>query len=89
MNAGIERGPEDKSALWGMPRLLNLREAARYLGVSYWSVRDYVLAGYVRSIALPPLRPRDGERPKRNLRRVLVDRADLDAFIEAQKRMRA
>ena len=26
---------------------------------------------------MPPLRPREGERPRHTLRRVLVDRADL------------
>ena len=67
------------------PRLLNLRQMADYLGCSYWSARDWVLAGLVPVVALPPLRPREGERPRRTLRRVLVDRADLDAFIESRK----
>lgn len=68
------------------PRLLNLRQMADYLGCSYWSARDWVLAGLVPVVELPPLRPRQGERPRTTLRRVLVDRADLDAFIEARKR---
>ena len=69
-----------------LPRLLNLRQAAAYLSLSYWSLRDYVLAGLVPVVELPPLRPREGERPRKTLRRVLVDRADLDAFIESRKR---
>jgi hypothetical protein len=35
---------------------------------------------------MPPLRPRPGDRQRKTLRRVLVDRADLDAFIESRKR---
>ncbi len=66
-------------------RLLNMREAASYVGVSYWSVRDWVLAGLIRVVDLPALRPRDGETARRRFRRVLIDRRDLDAFIETRK----
>jgi len=68
------------------PRLLNLRQMADYLGCSYWTARDWVLAGLVPVVELPPLRPREGERARQTLRRVLVDREDLDRFIEARKR---
>ena len=68
------------------PRLLNMRQAAEYLGCSFWTARDYILQGLIPVVDLPPLRPREGERQRRNLRRVLVDRADLDAFIESRKR---
>jgi hypothetical protein len=67
------------------PRLLSLRQMASYLGCSYWTARDWVLAGVVPAVELPPLRPREGERPRRTLRRVLVDREDLDRLIEARK----
>jgi predicted site-specific integrase-resolvase len=67
------------------PRLLNLRQMAQYLGCSYWTARDYVLAGYLPVVELPPLRPREGERARKTLRRVLVDREDLDRFIEQRK----
>lgn len=70
------------------PRLLNMREAAEYLGCSFWTARDYILQGLVPVVALPPLRPREGSRPRKTLRRVLVDRMDLDAFIEERKRRR-
>ena len=69
------------------PRLLSLQAGARYLGVSFWTLRDWVLAGYIASVQLPPLRPREGERARTTLRRVLVDREDLDRFIEARKRI--
>jgi hypothetical protein len=65
--------------------VLNLKQAAAYLGVSFWSVRDWCLAGYLPTVELPALRPREGERQKDTLRRKLIDRADLDAFIEQQK----
>ena len=68
------------------PRLLNMRQAAAYLGCSFWSVRDWILARLLPTVDLPPLRPREGERPRTTLRRVLVDVRDLDAFIEARKR---
>jgi hypothetical protein len=67
-------------------RLLNLRQAAELLGLSYWTLRDYVLAGLIRSVSLPPLRAREGERQRTNLRRTLIDRNDLDAFVESLKK---
>lgn len=67
------------------PRLLNLREAAGYLGCSYWTVRDWCLAGYLPTLSLPPLRPRPGEPAKTSLRRVLIDKRDLDAFVDARR----
>ncbi|MDQ3421210.1 MAG: helix-turn-helix domain-containing protein [Acidobacteriota bacterium] len=68
------------------PRLLNMRQAAAYLGCSFWTARDYNLQGLIPIVDLPPLRPRDGDRARKALRRVLVDRQDLDAFIDARKR---
>ena len=71
-------GPVDR-------RLLSPREAATYLGVSFWTIREWVLAGYLPTVDLPALRPREGDQVKRSLRRVLVDRADVDAFIDSRK----
>lgn len=68
------------------PRLLNMRQAAEYLGCSFWTARDYILQGLIAVVDLPPLRQRKGARARKTLRRVLVDRTDLDAFIEARKR---
>jgi excisionase family DNA binding protein len=75
--------PDDTAAL--SPRLLDLKQAAAYLGVSYWTVRDWVLAGRVPAISLPGLRPREGARARQTLRRALVDLADLDAFVDRCK----
>ena len=68
------------------PRLLNMRQAAAYLGCSFWTARDYVLQGLIPVVDMPPLRAREGDRQRKTLRRVLIDRADLDAFIESRKR---
>jgi len=68
------------------PRLLNMRQAAEYLGCSFWTARDYILQGLIPVVDMPPLRPREGDRQRKTLRRVLVDRNDLDAFIESRKR---
>jgi hypothetical protein len=68
------------------PRLLNMRQAAEYLGCSFWTARDYILQGLIPAVDMPPLRAREGDRQRKTLRRVLVDRADLDAFIESRKR---
>jgi hypothetical protein len=68
------------------PRLLSMRQAAAYLGCSFWTARDYVLQGLIPSIDMPPLRARRGDRRRRTLRRVLIDRADLDAFVASRRR---
>ena len=70
------------------PRLLNMRQAAAYLGCSFWTARDYILQGLIPVVDMPPLRPRPGDPRKQALRRVLIDRADLDAFVESRKRPR-
>jgi len=70
------------------PRLLNMRQAAAYLGCSFWTARDYILQGLIPIVDMPPLRPRPGDAGKTSLRRVLVDQADLDAFVESRKRPR-
>jgi hypothetical protein len=80
-----ESATRSERALAITPRLLNRRQAAEYLGCSFWTARDYVLQGLIPVVDLPPLRARDGDRQRRTLRRVL-DRADLDAFIESRKR---
>jgi hypothetical protein len=67
------------------PRLGDLRAGAAYLGVSYWTFRDWVLAGLIPVVELPPLRPREGAEAKQSLRRVLIDFLDLDRFVEARK----
>ena len=62
-----------------------MRQAAKYLGCSFWTVRDYVLQGLIPVVQLPPLRARAGARQRRALRRVVIDRSDLDKFVETHK----
>jgi hypothetical protein len=54
-------------------RLLDLRAAEVYSGISIWTLRDLIASG-----DLPAVRP-----PR--LRRVWIDRADLDRAIAAWK----
>jgi excisionase family DNA binding protein len=75
----------DKTEQHAGPRLLDLKAAATYLGLSYWTVRDLVIAGRLPSVKIPCPRSRDG----RTIRRVLVDRHDLDTFIEQSKEFAA
>jgi hypothetical protein len=63
------------------PRLLDLKAAAGYLSVSTWTIRDWVAAGLLEAVELPPLRGREGDRHKARLRRLLFDRATLDNFV--------
>jgi excisionase family DNA binding protein len=54
-------------------RLLSLKEAEQYSGISIWTLRDLIATG-----DLPAVRPP-------GLRRVWVDRKDLDRAIERWK----
>lgn len=63
-------------ALW--PRLLDLHAAAAYLSISEWTVRDLEAAGILARVRIPL--PNQGE-----LRKVLLDRTDLDRLIEVWK----
>ncbi len=69
-----------------LPRLMNLHDAADYIGVSYWTMRDYVADGIVPHIILPSSRRRKkgGAVVRRagdlDARRIYVDRANLDAL---------
>jgi hypothetical protein len=64
------RGRKDRRA---SGRLMDLREAERYSGISWWTLRDLILSG-----ELPAVRP-----PR--LRRMWVDREDLDQAISRWK----
>ena len=76
MTSGLERSALAPQAR--VPRLLELRATAAYLGVSEWTVRDLDAAGVLHRVRIPL--PRGGE-----LRKLLFDRTDLDRLIEAWK----
>jgi excisionase family DNA binding protein len=53
------------------PRLLSQQEAAAYLGISYWTLRDLTFRGEVPHVKIG--------------RRILVDLLDLDAYLDRVK----
>lgn len=55
------------------PRLLGVREAGDYLGVSRFTIRNMIRDGRLHPVSVP------------GLKRALVDRHDLDALIESWK----
>lgn len=59
-------------------RLLDVRAAAAYLGVSLWTIRDLEASGILRRVSIPVSAQRD-------LRKLLFDRQDLDRLVEAWK----
>jgi hypothetical protein len=59
-------------------RLLDVRAAGIYLGVSGWTVRDLLHNGTLKRVLIPMPGGRD-------MRRVLVDREDLDRLIAQWK----
>jgi len=60
------------------PRLFDLDASAAYLAVSPWTVRDLIAAGILARVRIPL--PNGGE-----LRKVLLDREDLDRLVAAWK----
>lgn len=53
------------------PRLLSQQEAALYLGISYWTLRDLVFRRELPFVRIG--------------RRVLIDRIDVDAYLDRSK----
>ena len=62
------------------PRLLDIEQAATYIGVSGWTLRGLIADG-----AVPTVQPPSARRTGEPMRRVLLDREDLDALIERWK----
>jgi hypothetical protein len=81
VNGGAPHGAAVLKTVAPAARLLNLRAAGTYIGVSYWTMRDLVNAGMLPVVRFPVPRAKDG----RTIRRVLIDREDLDRMIEANK----
>jgi excisionase family DNA binding protein len=54
-------------------RLLSQKEAAAYLGISYWTIRDLIFRGEIPVVPITK-------------RMRLVDLEDLKAYIERKKR---
>ena len=69
--SALERDPIE-------PRLLNLKAAATYLGVSPWTVRDLEARRVLKRVSVPLSAGAE-------LRKLLFDKVDLDRLIEAWK----
>lgn len=85
-----------------VPRLLTLKEGAAYVRCSYWTLRDLCINGTVPVVRIPSGRintgwPRGKKRQTRvlvsatdprvrSLRKILIDRFDLDRLIEKWKK---
>lgn len=72
----------------GWPRLLDLVQAAAYLNISIWTLRELINDGSVPTVQLP--RPQTARSQRRGaasdtIRRLLIDRADLDALVDRWK----
>lgn len=59
-------------------RLLDVYQAAAYLSVSTWTIRDLIGNGTLRRVRIPL--PNNGE-----VRRLLLDREDLDRLVAQWK----
>ncbi len=54
-----------------VPRLLDYKAAGAYLSLSYWSLRELILNGEIPHLKFG--------------KKVLIDRQDLDAWVELHK----
>jgi excisionase family DNA binding protein len=72
-SAGVADQPRRRKGRSASGRLLDLKAAEIYSGISVWTLRDLIASG-----DLPAVRP-----PR--LRRVWIDRADLDKAIAEWK----
>jgi len=74
VNRGSPGGtPDVKSNVPIQPRLLDYKTACAYICLSYWSLRELVLNGEIPHLKFG--------------KKVLIDRRDLDDWIERQKEL--
>ena len=57
------------------PRLLTLKAAAEFLGLTVWGMRERIWAGQIPVVRFP------------GGRKMFIDRMDLENFIESNKRL--
>jgi Helix-turn-helix domain len=69
-----------------VPRLLTVEQAAVYLGLGDDTVRELVASGHLRRVRMPA--PVTAKRAGSEIRRILLDRLDLDAQITAWREQR-
>ena len=56
------------------PRLLSLKDAAQWLGLTVWAMRERIWAGQIPVVQFP------------GGRKMYVDTQDIEAFIQSNKR---
>ena len=74
----IEDKTMTKELLEGESWILSIKEAAKYLDLSYWTLRKLVWSGALPMVWLP-------NKSGGLCRRILIDRQDLDNLIEKSK----
>jgi hypothetical protein len=79
--AKLADATDSLSIAFGFPRLMDYATAGVYTGTSYWTVRQAVQRGLIPVVEW---RGEDGEP----IRRVLLDRNDLDEFVDGLTRSR-
>jgi excisionase family DNA binding protein len=57
---------------------MNANEAAKYLSLSYWTLPELIWSGAIPLVQLP-------NKKRGRLRKILVDKNDLDRLIEQSK----
>lgn len=68
-----EKKPEQRIDHPPCPRLLPLKKAAEWLGLTTWAMRERIWAGQIPVVRFP------------GGRKMFVDRLDLEDFIQANK----
>jgi hypothetical protein len=71
-------------------RLMTLKQAAEYCGLSYWLLRDYCLDGILPIVRLPGSRLKGNKGIKSHstehtMRKIMIDREDIDQLIQECK----
>jgi hypothetical protein len=83
------KGHNGKSLI--LPRLFDVHQAALYAGVGQQTIRDWTAEGILCPVKVPGsrIRRKDGleiiRSNGRSMRKLLYDRADIDALIDAWK----
>ena len=62
------------------PRLLDTKQAAAYMNISYWALRSMVKQGHIPVVNLP-----SKKYLSKPFRRVRIDKSDLDAWLDTRK----
>jgi len=72
-NGIVENKPAQGISNPQSPRLLTLKAAADYLGLTVWGMRERIWAGQIPVVRFP------------GGRKMFIDRMDLESFIQSNK----